>query len=157
MNSLNAHFGSADDLKALSSALHERGMYLMVDVVVNHLVSATNPPDYSKFAPFSDPSNFHAECFISDYDNQTEVEQCWLGDAKLPLADVNTEDEGVVQTMNAWIRAFVSDYGVDGVRIDTVKHVRKDFWPEFAKSAGVFTIGEVLHEDVGYVAPYTGK
>ena len=132
-------------------------MYLMVDVVVNHLVSATNPPDYSKFAPFSDQSQFHVECFISNYDNQTEVEQCWLGDAKLPLVDVNTEDEGVVQTMTSWIQTFVSDYGVDGVRIDTVKHVLKDFWPEFAKSAGVFTIGEVLHEDVGYVAPYTGE
>lgn len=35
INSLNSNFGSADDLKSLSSALHGKGMYLMVDVVVN--------------------------------------------------------------------------------------------------------------------------
>lgn len=29
----NDHFGSAQDLKDLSAALHARGMYLMVDVV----------------------------------------------------------------------------------------------------------------------------
>ncbi|KAI0753794.1 glycoside hydrolase superfamily [Fomes fomentarius] len=155
INSLNSHFGSADDLKALSSALHSRGMYLMVDVVVNHLVSSTNPPDFSRFAPFSDQSKFHSECFIANYDNQTDVEQCWLGDTKLPLADLNTEDDEVVQTMNAWIKNLVSEYGVDGVRIDTVKHVRKDFWPDFAKAAGVFTIAEVLHNETSYLAPYT--
>lgn len=35
---LNEHYGSADDLKALADALHKRGMYLMVDVVANHMV-----------------------------------------------------------------------------------------------------------------------
>lgn len=35
INSLNSHYGTADDLKALSKALHTRGMYLMVDIVVN--------------------------------------------------------------------------------------------------------------------------
>jgi alpha-amylase len=36
IDALNPNFGTAEDLKALSSALHTRGMYLMVDVVVNH-------------------------------------------------------------------------------------------------------------------------
>ena len=35
INSLNDHFGSADDLKSLVTALHDRKMYLMLDVVVN--------------------------------------------------------------------------------------------------------------------------
>jgi len=35
---LNDKLGTADDLKALSQALHDRGMYLMVDVVANHMV-----------------------------------------------------------------------------------------------------------------------
>ncbi|KAI0742255.1 glycoside hydrolase family 13 protein [Daedaleopsis nitida] len=155
INSLNSNFGSADDVKALSSALHEGGMYFMVDVVVNHLASDLDPPDYSQFSPFSTQANFHPECFISDYNNQTDVEQCWLGDGNLPLADVDTENAGIVTSLNSWIQSLVSEYGVDGIRIDTVKHIRKDFWPDFAKSAGVFTLGEVLHSDVNYVAPYT--
>ena len=36
IDELNPRFGTSDDLKALSNALHGRGMYLMVDVVVNH-------------------------------------------------------------------------------------------------------------------------
>lgn len=34
---VNSHFGSAEDLTALASAVHRRGMYLMVDVVANHV------------------------------------------------------------------------------------------------------------------------
>ncbi|EIW57027.1 glycoside hydrolase family 13 protein [Trametes versicolor FP-101664 SS1] len=155
INSLNSHFGTADDLKSLSTALHNRGMYLMVDVVVNHMVGTADPPNFSAFQPFSSQSDFHSECFVSNYDNQTEVEQCWLGDKNVPLVDINTEDNDVVTTMNNWISTLVSNYSVDGVRIDTVKHVRKDFWPDFAKSAGVFTIGEVLNNETSYVSAYT--
>lgn len=36
---VNPNHGSSADLKALSAALHARGMYLMVDVVANHMVS----------------------------------------------------------------------------------------------------------------------
>ena len=60
-----------------------------------------------------------------------------------------------MSTMNSWVKGLVSDYNADGVRIDTVKHVRKDFWPAFASSAGTFTIGEVLSNETSYVAPYT--
>lgn len=155
INSLNDHFGGDDDLKTLSTALHNRSMYLMVDVVANHMASSSDPPDYSELSPFSSKSSFHSECFISHWDNQTEIEQCWLGDTNLPLADLNTEDDAVVKALYAWIQTLVGEYGIDGVRIDTVKHIRKDFWPDFVKSAGVFTLGEIDQNDVDYVAPYT--
>lgn len=159
MNSLNSHFGSADDLKALASALHDRKMLLMVDIVVNHLASATNPPNYANYpAPFNDQTKFHNETFIqaSDYDNnQTAVEQGWLGDNTVPLPDINTEDQSIVDMYKTWVSTLVSNYSIDGLRIDTVKHVRKDFWPDFAKSAGVYTIGEVLHNETSYVSAYT--
>lgn len=159
LNSLNSNFGSADDLKALASALHDRSMYLMVDIVVNHVASATNPPDFSLYpAPFNTQASFHNETFIAAadyYDNQTAVEQKWLGDTSVPLPDINTEDQNIVNTYNTWIAGLVGNYSADGVRIDTVKHIRKDFWPDFAKSAGVFTIGEVLQNDTSYVTPYT--
>lgn len=38
---VNTNYGSADDLLALSTALHDRGMYLMVDVVANHMVRSS--------------------------------------------------------------------------------------------------------------------
>ena len=131
-------------------------MYLMVDVVVNHLVSTVSPPSFSSFNPFNQESDFHSKCLITDYNNQTQVEQCWLGDDNLPLVDVDTEDDGIVNTSYNWIKTLVGNYSVDGIRIDTVKHIRKDFWPNFASSSGVYAVGEVLHNETSYVAGYTG-
>lgn len=127
----------------------------MVDVVVNHFVSKNSTPSYSSFNPFNQQSDYHSECFITDYNNQTDVEQCWLGDNNLPLVDVNTEDDGIVNTYNSWIKSLVANHSIDGIRIDTVKHVRKDFWTNFSSSSGVYAIGEVLHNETGYVAGYT--
>ncbi len=52
---INSNFGTAADLKALSAALHARGMYLMVDVVFNHMgyLGCGNCVDYSVFTPFN--------------------------------------------------------------------------------------------------------
>ncbi|KZT05147.1 glycoside hydrolase family 13 protein [Laetiporus sulphureus 93-53] len=156
-NALNGHFGTASDLTSLSSALHSRGMYLMLDLTINHLAGTSPPPtlNYSSFTPFSSSSDFHRFCWITEESNQTDVEQCWLGDAHLPLADVDTEDAGIVDFFGAWVGGLVRTYGADGVRIGTVRNVRKTFWPGFAKASGVFTIGEVLDGDVQYVSAYT--
>lgn len=43
---------------------------------------------------------------------------------------------------------------VDGLRIDTAKHVRKPFWKEFNLAAGVYSMGEVYHGDPGYTCDY---
>lgn len=156
-NSLNSHFGNESDLLELSSQLHSRGMYLMLDVVVNHMAADTLPPDYVLFTPFNAESDFHTFCWITDYSNQTNVEQCWLGDDNVPLADCDTESDYVIDFFYKWIGDLVANYSADGLRIDTVKHVRSDFWPGFAEAAGVFTIGEVLDGDVDYVSTYTGE
>ena len=164
LDSLNPHFGTAEDLRALSTELHKRGMYLMLDVVVNHMAAPALPgPNFTFtgfFHPFTDESSFHQQCFVAespDPSNQTAVEQCWLGDSSLPLPDLNTEDSTVVEKLLGWIHKIVQDYDVDGLRIDTVKHIRKDFWPDFANAAGVFTLGEVLINDTSYAAQYTGQ
>jgi alpha-amylase len=160
-DTLNPHFGTADDLHALSDALHKRGMYLMFDVVVNHMALPDPKVNFTDFSPpFSDASSFHKRCFVvesPDPRNQTHVEQCWLGDAKLPLPDLDTENPTVVGKLLDWIHRLVQDYGADGLRIDTVKHIRKDFWPDFSKAAGVFTLGEVFINDTEYAAQYTGQ
>jgi glycosidase len=43
---------------------------------------------------------------------------------------------------------------VDGLRIDTVKHVEKDFWPGYNDAAGVYCVGEVFSGDPAYTCPY---
>ena len=128
-------------------------MYLMVDVVVNHFVNTST--SYASFNPFNQPSYFHPYCLITDYNNQTDVEQCWPGDNNIALADANMENSFVVETYYSWIQSLVKKYGVDGLRIDTVKHVRKDFWPAFAALSGVYTVGEVYDGDTTFAKDYT--
>ena len=74
---INSHFGTAADLKALSTALYARGMYLMVDVVVNHngWSGAPSTVDYSVFKPFDRESQYHPYCAIdySDYENKVII------------------------------------------------------------------------------------
>ncbi|KAI1752466.1 alpha-amylase [Xylaria castorea] len=153
--SLNSHFGTASDLQQLSSELHKRGMYLMVDVVVNHFASNTSPQNvnYSQFNPFNTADKFHSYCPI-DYSNANSVLTCWLGDTNVPLPDVKTEDSGVRSTYNAWIKNLVSTYGIDGIRMDTAQNVEKSFWPGFSAAAGVYIVGEVDNGDPSIFPDY---
>ncbi|KAL8924195.1 MAG: hypothetical protein Q9208_004159 [Pyrenodesmia sp. 3 TL-2023] len=70
------------------------------------------------------------------------------------LPDVKTTDHFVVQTYNDWIKSLVATFGVDGLRIDTVKHVERSFWPGFRSAAGLYSLGEVLDGDPSYTCPY---
>lgn len=106
-------------MKALSAALHSRGMYLMLDVVTNHFAynGAGNNVDYSIFVPFNSQSYYHPFCLI-DYNNITSIQQCWEGDNTVSLPDLRTEDQDVYSVWNSWIQNIVSTYGVDGIRLD---------------------------------------
>ncbi|KAJ5494840.1 Glycoside hydrolase superfamily [Penicillium fimorum] len=153
---VNPNHGTADDLLALSKALHARGMYLMVDVVANHMgyAGAGNNVDYSVFNPFNSASYFHSYCEISDYNDQSNVENCWLGDTTVSLPDLDTTQSSVQTLWNNWISGLVSKYSIDGLRVDTVKHVQKSFWPGFNSAAGVYSVGEVFDGDPAYTCDY---
>lgn len=119
----------------------------MVDVVANHMGQAAiadNRP-----APLNQDSSYHTSCDIN-YSNQTSIENCRI--ASLP--DVYTQKSEIRTLYQDWIRWLVTEYSFDGVRIDTVKHVEKDFWPPFASAAGVYTIGEVFDGSPEYLAGY---
>ncbi|OJT14173.1 Alpha-amylase 1 [Trametes pubescens] len=152
---LNSRFGTADDLKALSDELHARGMFLMVDVVVNNVMALDTDPDLSTYM-FQDKSQYHPYCPIQ-WGNTTSEQNCWLGDTKVTLPDVNTQDPTVVTAYTAWIKALVQQFNIDGLRIDAAKHVNMDFWPKFCEAAGVYCIGEVFDADAGEALQWQGK
>ncbi|KAI9713300.1 MAG: hypothetical protein M1812_006659 [Candelaria pacifica] len=153
---LNPNFGTAGDLKALSEALHKRGMFLMVDVVVNHFGynGAGDTVDYTQLHPFNKENYYHPYCLISNYSDQDNVEDCWLGDTQVSLPDLATEESLVTEIYYSWIHDLVANYSIDGLRIDTVKHVDKAFWAGFNSAAGVFCTGESLNYDASYTCAY---
>lgn len=76
---LNPHFGNGDDLKALSQAVHDRGMLLMVDVAINAI--ASQPTDISDASLaqaeggsllFKHQANYHPKCTINWGNHDTE-------------------------------------------------------------------------------------
>ena len=156
MYSTNAHFGSAAELAALSAALHARGMLLMVDVVANH---ASSDADVSANRPFGSPADYHdcsgcpPGCNINDYTNLVEMEHCRLA----ALQDFNNSDPSGREALLLydWIAGLVSNYSIDGLRVDTLPYVHPAFWRNFTQAAGgLYAVGEVDNGDVGFVAPW---
>ena len=66
---LNEHFGSEEDLIAFVNAAHQRDIWVMLDVVANHV----GPNVTGQFFPFNQSEHYHPLCFIEDYENQTQV------------------------------------------------------------------------------------
>lgn len=127
----------------------------MLDVVVNHMspVGSNNATfRYADYTPFNSSKYYHPPCDI-DYSNQTSILVCWSGSLSdgSALADLRTEDTVVRDIWKKWIKKTVKDYDIDGLRIDSLKHVEKDFYPDFIKASGVFAMGELLDGDAsGY-------
>jgi alpha-amylase len=145
---LNPHFGSEADLKNLIKVCHLKDIWVMVDVVANHV--APIGTDYSRITPFNSADHYHEVCQIVDWNNQNQVENCRLCD----LPDLKQENEWVTQTLYDWINKLVKDYDIDGIRIDTIMEVPKWFWDKFRDYAGVFQIGEAFNGNIDYVSDY---
>ena len=147
---LNDHFGTESDFNSLINALHKRDMWMMVDVVANHV--APVDLDFSNVVPFNKAEYYHDKCQIENWDDPGNVEYCRL--ANLP--DLNQDNSFVRETLKTWIKDLVKKYNIDGLRIDTIPEVKREFWGEYTKSAGCYAVGEVFNGDIGYVASYQG-
>ncbi|MBH0166159.1 alpha-amylase [Fictibacillus sp. 7GRE50] len=144
------HFGSKDELKQLVKKAHDRDIKVILDLVVNHT-------GYKH--PWLDEASkkawFHPEKEIGNWDNQQEVENGWL--AGLP--DLNTENNETRKYLLDMAEYWIKETDIDGYRLDTVKHVPKDFWIDFSERVkkakpGFYLIGEVWHNDPRYIAEY---
>ena len=122
---LNPHLGTEAELKALVDAAHARGMKVMVDVVLNH-------------AGYGAEEHFNT--IISDgnggyIDMIRGKANTVKGDDKLDslsgLPDFVTENEAVRNQLIEWQTEWVSKYGIDYYRVDTVKHVDSTTWSAF--------------------------
>jgi pullulanase-type alpha-1,6-glucosidase len=83
------------------------------------------------------------------------------------LDDLWTERPEVVRGMEKIYQRWVRDFGIDGFRIDTVKHVNMEFWTQWATALDryaakkgrddFFMFGEVYSSDVKTTAPYVTR
>jgi alpha-amylase len=146
---VNQNFGSEDDLHAFVKACHDRDIWVMVDVVANHVGPVGS--DFGKVYPFNKAEHYHSNCQITNWNDQGNVEYCRLAD----LPDLNQDGNSWVRSyLKNWVKNLVQKYDFDGIRIDTIPEVPKDFWKEYGDAAGVFQMGECFNGDPAYVGPY---
>ncbi len=129
-------------------------------------------PDWA-YTPFVPPGQEHAKTpdWLNDpiyYHNRGEStftgESSLLGDFAT-LDDVFTENPRVVRGFIAVYGKWIDDFGIDGFRIDTARHVNPEFWQAFvpamlvrAKARGIpnfHIFGEVFDPDVAILASHT--
>lgn len=120
-------------------------MYLMVDVAMNFMAynADSTGVDYTQAYPFDSATYYHTPCSIDD-SVETTVTECWEMTSGVSLADLRTEDTAVRTLWKEWITDLVATYSIDGLRLDSTKHIEQDFWEEFIAAAGVFATGEIL-------------
>lgn len=159
---IDPNFGTKEDLKNLVRTAHNKGIRILLDVVLNHTGPVTEkdpvwPDDWVRTGP---------KCEFTTYENTTE---CTLVEN---LPDILTESNESVELPDAllakwkdeerlskeldelqlffertgyprapryyiikWLTDYINEFGVDGFRVDTVKHVNEDAWAELRKEA----------------------
>lgn len=135
---LNPHFGTMEDFHNLIDSAHERGIKIMVDVVLNHSGyglkdidgQVTNPP--AGYPTDEERSTFSNLLRQGSNVGSDEV----VGELS-GLPDFKTEDPEVRQTIIDWqidwIEKATTSSGntIDYFRVDTVKHVEDATWMAF--------------------------
>ncbi len=159
---LDPNFGTKKELETLVKTAHEKGIRVLMDVVVNHTGPVTEedpvwPNEWVRTEP---------PCAFTTYENTTA---CTLVEN---LPDILTESDAPVELPDAllakwkeegrlsneldelqlffertgypraprfyiikWLADYVNDLGVDGFRVDTVKHADEKAWAELYKEA----------------------
>lgn len=110
---LNPALGTEEEFKTLIEQAHERGIRIMVDIVVNHAGYDTESTFKSMLRGADD--------VVAGSDQKDSLSN---------LPDFKTEDPAVSAQLVKWQTQWVKNYGIDYFRVDTVKHVENDTWAE---------------------------
>jgi len=110
---LDPRFGTEAELKALVEAAHARGMKVLLDVVYNHV-------GYDSHYLRDRPAWFRTKPVDCAVDPLT----CQVGG----LPDFRTELPEVEAYLFEAQLGLAKRTGLDGFRLDTVKHIEHDFW-----------------------------
>jgi alpha-amylase len=141
--------GTADDLRAVVEAAHERGIRVLMDAIVNHTGPAMEedpvwPADWVRTSPkceFDDQPTT-VDCtlvdnlpdILTDRDDAVDLPPALLekwereGRLEQELAELDAffERTGHPQApryyLMKWLTDWVREYGFDGYRVDTAKH-----------------------------------
>ncbi|MBX2828315.1 MAG: alpha-amylase [Flavobacteriaceae bacterium] len=155
---LDPNFGTEEDLKELVSTAHDNGIRILLDAVINHHGPQTEvdgvwPEEWVRTSPKCDFQTYETTTKCTLVDNLPDVltesnepvalppqlEEKWKAegryDEEMAELDAFFEKTGHPRAprfyIMKWLADYITDYGIDGYRVDTVKHTEEYVWEEF--------------------------
>jgi oligo-1,6-glucosidase len=132
---IDSTFGTLEDFDALLAAVHERGMKLVMDLVVNHTSDEHPWFQESRSSPDSpkrdwywwrrDPNNWRSFFSGPAWELDPDSGEFYLHLFSRKQPDLNWENPEVREAVYAMMRWWL-DRGVDGFRMDVVNMISKD-------------------------------
>lgn len=170
---VDPQFGTEQDLKDLIQLCHERGVKLILDLVINH--TSTGHPWFREFIAAHKAGNTESEFYdyyawsteagggktMSNIQGTDHAYECNFSTA---MPELNFDNEIVRQKM-VEVAKYYLDMGVDGFRFDAAKYVyygeeapNIEFWNWYmaelrAIKPDIYTVAEVWDAD-GITIPY---
>ena len=192
---LDPSFGTKKDLAELVQKAHAKGIRILLDAVINHTgpVTAEDPAypnDWVRTTPKCTYKSYDTYINCTLVDNLPDVKTESNENVDLPPMLIEKwKKEGRYEQEIAeldaffkktgyprapkyyimkWLADYITDYGIDGYRVDTVKHTYEDVWADFKKvcdgafadfkknnpkkvldNNAFFTVGEVYNYNIG--------
>ncbi len=159
---IDPNFGTREDLKELVDAAHSKGIRILLDAVINHTgpVTEKDPvwPDgwVRNHTPctYQDYETTITCTLVKNLpDIRTESNEAvdlppqlvekWKAEGRYEQ-EIAELDEFFERTghpraprfyIMKWLADYITDFGIDGYRVDTVKHTEEYVWSEFREIA----------------------
>jgi alpha-amylase len=159
---LDSKFGTSADLTEMVNTAHSKGIRVLFDVVANHTgpVTATDsqwPEEWVKTGPRCSYSSAETTINCTLVDNLPDIRTESEAEVTLPPFLIEKwKKEGryeqEVKELDNWFKItgykrtatnhilkwlvdFIEEYGIDGYRVDTVKHTEEYVWQNLWKAA----------------------
>ncbi|MGB5418250.1 alpha-amylase family glycosyl hydrolase [Algibacter sp.] len=157
---LDPNFGTKQDLHDLVETAHKYGIRILLDGVINHTGPVTEkdpiwPSDWVRTEPQCDYESYEntITCTLvknlpdikteSDeaVDLPPQIVEKWKNEGRYEqeIAELNAFFERTNHPraprfyIMKWLTDYITEFGIDGYRVDTVKHVEEQVWQEFKK------------------------
>lgn len=157
---LDPNFGTKKDLAELVQKAHAKGIRILLDAVINHTGPVTEedavyPKDWVRTNPKCQYSNYENTIACTLVENLPDVKtesnesvalppfliEKWKKEGRFEQ-EIKELDAFFTKTgyprapkyyIMKWLADYITDYGIDGYRVDTVKHTTEDVWADFKK------------------------
>ena len=157
---LDPNFGTPEDLKELVVTAHENSIRIVMDAVINHTGPVTPidnvwPEDWVRTSPKCTYQNYETAITCTLVENLPDILTESNEEVELPTYLVEKwKNEGryeqEMKELDAffkrtgypraprfyiikWLTDYIKEYGIDGYRADTVRHIEESVWLEFKK------------------------